>query len=374
MAVSVTINGTSYTIPQTADEGWGDNVTAWIQAASQYLLQRNGGTFALTADVDFGGTAGLKSKYFSTRSATPALTGVVRLSNAESIVWRDSTGLVDLALTVTNFDSLQFNGNSLLTSVGSLTANRVLNSDGTGAIASSSVTSTTLAFLDATSSIQTQLNAKQASLGVGTLNLPLVSNAPSTPTFQALSLTTGVAGTLQAAQMPALTGDITTTAGALATTAAATQANITTLSKSTGVAVHGTNTNTAASVGYIGEVVNAAAVHTFGAVATGENVASVSLTAGNWLVSGQGQFQAGSISASTSNILTITTTSGGSNPDGDNGMYTAPYVAGQAVSVAIVGKQFLLSSTTTVYLVAQVNCASGTSITCGGRITATRIS
>jgi hypothetical protein len=42
-----------------------------------------------------------------------------------------------------------------------LTASRVLVSDGSGFVSASSVTSTTLAFLDATSSIQTQLNNKQ---------------------------------------------------------------------------------------------------------------------------------------------------------------------------------------------------------------------
>ncbi len=43
-----------------------------------------------------------------------------------------------------------------------LTASRTLVSDGSGKVAISAVTSTTLAFLDATSSVQTQLNAKAA--------------------------------------------------------------------------------------------------------------------------------------------------------------------------------------------------------------------
>lgn len=43
------------------------------------------------------------------------------------------------------------------------TANRVMIANGSGALVASSITTTTLAFLDATSSIQTQLNAKQAS-------------------------------------------------------------------------------------------------------------------------------------------------------------------------------------------------------------------
>lgn len=47
-----------------------------------------------------------------------------------------------------------------------------------------------------------------------------------------VSASTGLTGALAAAQFPALTGDITTSAGSLATTAAATQANIVTLSAS----------------------------------------------------------------------------------------------------------------------------------------------
>lgn len=44
-----------------------------------------------------------------------------------------------------------------------LTASRVMVTDGSGVASASSVTSTTLGYLDATSSVQTQLNAKQAS-------------------------------------------------------------------------------------------------------------------------------------------------------------------------------------------------------------------
>ena len=50
-----------------------------------------------------------------------------------------------------------------------LTANRVLVSDGSGKVAVSSVTSTTLGYLDATSSIQTQLNGKEPTLTKGNL-------------------------------------------------------------------------------------------------------------------------------------------------------------------------------------------------------------
>ena len=50
-----------------------------------------------------------------------------------------------------------------------LTANRVLLSDGSGFVSASSITNTTLGFVDATSSIQTQINSKQATLTTGNL-------------------------------------------------------------------------------------------------------------------------------------------------------------------------------------------------------------
>ena len=54
-----------------------------------------------------------------------------------------------------------------------LTSDRVLLSDGSGKISASSVTATTLAYLDPTSSIQTQLNGKHPEI---TTSAPLSQN------------------------------------------------------------------------------------------------------------------------------------------------------------------------------------------------------
>lgn len=122
-------------------------------------------------------------------------------------------------------------------------------------------------------------------------------------------------GTLAAGRFPALTGDITTSAGSLATTAAATQANIVTLSKSTGVAVHGTNTNDNAAAGYVGEYVESksSADNAYPASATWGDATSISLTAGDWDVS----FMTGSIPSSSATFpwaaVGISTTSGNSS-------------------------------------------------------------
>ena len=62
--------------------------------------------------------------------------------------------------------------------------------------------------------------APSALASLGTTTTVLHGNASGAPTFAAVALATDVSGTLAAAQFPALTGDITTSAGALATTLA----------------------------------------------------------------------------------------------------------------------------------------------------------
>jgi hypothetical protein len=114
-SVSVTINGTSYTIPQTNEKGWGTNVTNWIQAISANTLQPNGGAFTLSAETDFGANFGLKSIYFKSRTANPASAGAFRLANTDLIKWRNSTNASDISLGVGSTDGiLGYNGVDLV--------------------------------------------------------------------------------------------------------------------------------------------------------------------------------------------------------------------------------------------------------------------
>jgi hypothetical protein len=117
-AVTVNVNGSNHTIPQTNEKGWGANVTAWIQAISQYTLQPSGGSFTLTADTDFGGSFGLKSIYYKSRALNPAGTGVLRLGNTETVAWRNAANSANLPLTVNASDQLTYNGVVLSSSTG----------------------------------------------------------------------------------------------------------------------------------------------------------------------------------------------------------------------------------------------------------------
>lgn len=108
-AVTVSVNGSNHTIPQTNEKGWGTNVTAWIQSISLYTLQPSGGTFTLTAEVNTGATYGFKVPYIKTATATPSTAGVLRLARADAVGWRNQADSANLLLEVDSSNRLTFN-------------------------------------------------------------------------------------------------------------------------------------------------------------------------------------------------------------------------------------------------------------------------
>lgn len=113
---AVTWNGTTYTVPAVGDENWGEDVGNLLISLVNNGFQKTGGTFTLSSEADLGGTAGLVALYFGTRSSSDSTTGVFRLSNAESIGWRNAANSADLLLTVSTNNSLLFNGATILNS------------------------------------------------------------------------------------------------------------------------------------------------------------------------------------------------------------------------------------------------------------------
>lgn len=130
-AVTVSVNGTNYSIPQNNEKGWGTAVTSWIQAISSNTLQPNTGTFTLTADLDFGGSYGLKSQYYKSRSSNISTTGVLRLSNSDGIGWRDSGNTANYQLLPSATDGLlQYNSINLVNASSSQTlTNKTIDAD-----------------------------------------------------------------------------------------------------------------------------------------------------------------------------------------------------------------------------------------------------
>lgn len=161
MSVNLTIAGTTYAFPTVGENNWGQVVTNWATAVSTSLLQRTGGTFSLTNEVDFGANFATKQAYIKTRTANPATAGFGRLARADVISWRNQANGANLDLGVNASNQITFDGVPLLSAPSALTASRALVSDSNGDIVVSTTTAAEILFVNGvTSAIQTQLNAK----------------------------------------------------------------------------------------------------------------------------------------------------------------------------------------------------------------------
>lgn len=116
MATTVSLAGTSYSIPSTGDGNYSDDLSAYFIALANNtkVLQTSSSSFALTQDLSFGTSYGLKVQYLKSQASNPASTGIVRLGNAEALSWRNAGNSADLALSVNSSNILQFNGSSVL--------------------------------------------------------------------------------------------------------------------------------------------------------------------------------------------------------------------------------------------------------------------
>ena len=111
MASTVTLAGSNFSIPDQGDTGWAQgagNLSSYLIAIASVTLQTTGGTFSLSAPVNFGSTYGLLAAYFTSVTASPATAGIVRLALSDEICW----GTGNLALSV-SASRLYFNGNEL---------------------------------------------------------------------------------------------------------------------------------------------------------------------------------------------------------------------------------------------------------------------
>ena len=112
MSIVVTYNGQEFVIPQYGDAGWADNVTNYLSALSTGSLTKSGGAFTLLADANFGATYGLVSEYYKSNSSNIATAGELRLSNTDTIQFRNGANNGNLSLSISG-DELYFNGSSI---------------------------------------------------------------------------------------------------------------------------------------------------------------------------------------------------------------------------------------------------------------------
>jgi hypothetical protein len=120
MSSIATLNGIQYTLPGYNDTGWGANsgnvLTQYLVAIASSTLQPTGGSFTLTADVDFGANYGIKALFLKSETASPSSTGVIRLASADTIGWRANGGGSDISLSKDTSDNLKWNATKILLS------------------------------------------------------------------------------------------------------------------------------------------------------------------------------------------------------------------------------------------------------------------
>lgn len=143
MSLNVTFNGAMYIIPETGEVGWGGNTTSYLVAIAAGALQKTGGSFTLSSELDFGASFGIMSLYYKSRNSNVATSGILRLNNnSDSVSWRNFANSGNLPLTVDASDRLSYNGSPVLTGTGPSayvssitgTANQVIASSPTGAV------------------------------------------------------------------------------------------------------------------------------------------------------------------------------------------------------------------------------------------------
>jgi hypothetical protein len=142
MSTPVTFNGVVYNIPAYNDTGYAQgpgNLSSYLVALATGTLQPSGGSFPLTADLNFGSSFGLLALYYKSVSANISTSGVLRLANTDSIGWRNVANSGNDILAVNGSDQLTYNGAVIQTGSGFVnsitgTANEIIASSSTGAV------------------------------------------------------------------------------------------------------------------------------------------------------------------------------------------------------------------------------------------------
>lgn len=202
---------------------------------------------------------------------------------------------------------------------------------------------------------------------LGTPSAAVLTNATSLPT-------TALTGALQAAQEPAHTGDMTNSAASLATTVLKTNgvAFTATATAATGQ-LPGTTTNDSASGGNVGEY-SASSIAIGSAVSQSNNavinITSISLTAGDWDVTGSGSFTGTGTSAITfmDSSISLVSATQDATPERRNSLFTNGAtifnnIASQNLPTGPT--RISINGTTTVFLVGRCTFTVSTCSTFG---------
>jgi len=208
----------------------------------------------------------------------------------------------------------------------------------------------------------TTLSATSTVSGAGFNSLfasppPIGSTAANTGAFTTLSASSTVSGTgfVNRFASPGPIGNTAASTGAF-TTLSSTGA----FTPSSANGIVGTTTNDNANAGSVGEFVSNSASGTSLTNNTPANVTSVSLTAGDWDVSGTIQFAAGAGATATQIIAGVSSTSATFGGVGTFSTLSLTFATATSSTIASPVARFSLSTTTTIFLVGQSTFAGGT--------------
>ncbi len=200
-----TPNGTSgQALTSNGSGGFGTPVTLGGSATHGFTITINGVSCSLDGSCTVG--SGVISSVFGRTGVVVATSGDYTASQVTNAV--DSTGSYSNPAWLTALAS------SKITGLPAFPAGTIVGTTDTQALTNKTldgVSPATMAFVDPTSSIQTQINGKQPSLGFTAEN---VANKDAASGYAGLT----AGSLLKTAEMPALTGDCTTSAGTVAVT------------------------------------------------------------------------------------------------------------------------------------------------------------
>jgi hypothetical protein len=95
MSILLPFNGQNYTIPTPGEIGWGTNLDNYLVALAAGTLQKIGGSFTLSAEVDFGTSFGLKALSLKLSDGTVSLPSLTFSNDTNTGLYRigsDSIG------------------------------------------------------------------------------------------------------------------------------------------------------------------------------------------------------------------------------------------------------------------------------------------